>query len=137
MKEYTVKVYDNGSKNWYINGKLHREDGPAIEAPDGYKAWYINDNLHREDGPAIEWGNGDKEWFIHGVELTKREFNKMTKQPKDIEEIIEKVRNLRDSDSHVCEYDVWQRNGEPNVETVPVCSCEQYDQVIDELEKLI
>ena len=55
----------------------------------------------------------------------------------NIESIIEKVIQLRDADSHVCEYDVWQRNGEPNVETVPVCSCEQYDQVIDELQKLI
>jgi hypothetical protein len=55
----------------------------------------------------------------------------------NIESIIEKVRNLRDSDSHVCQYDIWQQNGEPNVKTVPVCSCEQYDQVIDELTKLI
>ena len=31
MIEYTVKVYDNGDKEWYLNGKLHREDGPAIE----------------------------------------------------------------------------------------------------------
>ena len=55
----------------------------------------------------------------------------------NIESIIKKVRQLRDADSHVCEYDVWQRNGEPNVETVPECSCEQYDQVIDELKRLI
>ena len=31
MIEYTVKVYPNGDKSWYLNGKLHREDGPAIE----------------------------------------------------------------------------------------------------------
>lgn len=55
----------------------------------------------------------------------------------NIESIIKKIKILRDSDSHVCEYDVWQQNGEPNTETVPVCSCEQYDQVIDELQKLI
>ena len=55
----------------------------------------------------------------------------------NIESIIEKVRQLRDSDSHVCEYDVWQQNGEPDGDTIPICSCEQYDKVIDELEKLI
>ena len=29
MIEYTVKVWGNGNKSWYLNGKLHREDGPA------------------------------------------------------------------------------------------------------------
>ena len=29
MIEYTVKVYANGDKSWYLNGKRHREDGPA------------------------------------------------------------------------------------------------------------
>jgi hypothetical protein len=29
-------------KEWYINGQLHREDGPAIEYIDGSKSWYIN-----------------------------------------------------------------------------------------------
>ena len=32
MIEYTVKVFGNGDKCWYLNGKRHREDGPAIEA---------------------------------------------------------------------------------------------------------
>ena len=30
MIEYTVKVYDNGTKYWYLNDKYHREDGPAL-----------------------------------------------------------------------------------------------------------
>jgi hypothetical protein len=55
----------------------------------------------------------------------------------NIESIIEEVIRLRDSDSHVCEYHVWQQNGEPNTEKVPVCSCEQYDQVIDRLDDML
>jgi len=31
MIEYTVRVYDNGDKHWYLNGERHREDGPAVE----------------------------------------------------------------------------------------------------------
>ena len=31
MIEYTVKVWANGDKVWYLNGKRHREDGPAVE----------------------------------------------------------------------------------------------------------
>ena len=52
MIEYTVKVWDNGNKSWYLNGKLHREDGPAREWANGDKVWYLNGKLHREDGPA-------------------------------------------------------------------------------------
>ena len=60
------KTYSNGIKHWYLNGKFHREDGPAIEHADGYKAWWLNGMLHREDGPAIEYANGDKVWYLNG-----------------------------------------------------------------------
>ena len=73
MIEYTVKVYENGSKSWYLNGELHREDGPAIERSNGTKFWYRNGELHREDGPAIEYFNGLKEWHLHGKEATEEE----------------------------------------------------------------
>ena len=66
MIEYTVKVYSDGIKQWYLNDQLHREDGPAIEYANGIKYWFLNDQLHREDGPAIEWADGDKSWFLNG-----------------------------------------------------------------------
>jgi len=53
MIEYTVKVHPNGTKEWYINGKRHREDGPAIE-----------------------YGNGNKSWYLNGKKLTEDKFNK-------------------------------------------------------------
>lgn len=67
--------YPNGTKSWYIGGKPHREDGPAIEYPDGRKRWYVRGELHREDGPAVEFGSGDKRWYIRGEKLTEKEFN--------------------------------------------------------------
>ncbi len=42
MIEYTVRVYTDGYKEWFLNGKLHREDGPAVEWADGDKAWFLN-----------------------------------------------------------------------------------------------
>ena len=42
MKTYEVTVSDYSTIRWYLNGKLHREDGPAIEFFDGVKLWYIN-----------------------------------------------------------------------------------------------
>ena len=67
-KEYYQTIYINkdGSKYYYLNGKVHREDGPAIEYVDGTKYWYKNSKLHREDGPAVEHANGNKSWWLNG-----------------------------------------------------------------------
>ncbi len=60
-----VVEYDDGSKTWWLNGKYHREDGPACELADGSKFWYLNGKQHREDGPAVEWPNGAKDWWLN------------------------------------------------------------------------
>ena len=73
MTEYTVKVFPDGTKHWYLNGLPHREDGPAVEWADGDKVWYLNGELHREDGPAIEYTDGTKEWFLNSQEMTEEE----------------------------------------------------------------
>jgi len=65
-KTYEVKVYENDTKHWFLNGKKHREDGPAIEQANGYKVWYLNNKPHREDGPAVEYADGDKHWYLNG-----------------------------------------------------------------------
>ena len=56
--EYKVKVWADGAKQWYLNGKLHREDGPAIE-----------------------YTNGTKHWYLNGKYLTEKQFNKKMKKP--------------------------------------------------------
>jgi len=64
--EDKVKIIcKDGNKYWYLNDKLHREDGPAVEYKNGYKSWYIHGKRHREDGPAIEFAEGDKSWYIN------------------------------------------------------------------------
>jgi len=77
-----VRVYANGDKFWYLNGELHRIDGPAIEYASGDKEWYLNGKYHRIDGPALEYTNGDKAWYIDDIEYTEADFNKkMAKNP--------------------------------------------------------
>jgi len=49
MIEYTVKVWANGNKSWYLNGKRHREDGPAIECASGSKFWCLNGDYVTEE----------------------------------------------------------------------------------------
>ena len=57
---------EHGDKEWFLNGRLHREDGPAIEFANGNKWWFLHGLQHRENGPAIENINGTKQWFLHG-----------------------------------------------------------------------
>ena len=45
MNKPEIKVSSDGAKFWYLNGKLHREDGPAVEYSNGDKRWYLNDKL--------------------------------------------------------------------------------------------
>jgi len=108
MIEYTVKVYDNGNRYWYLNSQLHREDGPACEYTDGAREWWLNGELHREDGPAVECANGTRYWYLNGKyhredgpaveypdggsrfwylngeEYTKEEFLKLTTKAKEL-----------------------------------------------------
>jgi len=80
-----------GTTRWYKNGKLHRDDGPAIingikmengietiqvehNGParilaSGTQYWYQNGKCHREDGPAIINVDGSEEYFINGIKF--------------------------------------------------------------------
>jgi len=67
-KQYSKGYFEidsDGTKRWYLNGKLHRLDGPAVEYASGTKKWYLNDELHRLDGPAIEYIDGTKCWYLN------------------------------------------------------------------------
>jgi hypothetical protein len=89
FKEYKVRVYENGSKHWFLKGEPHREDGPALDYANGDKYWYLNGERHREDGPAVEYAYGNKRWFLNGKELTEEEFNNRMKKNNCNGKIIE------------------------------------------------
>jgi len=59
-EKYEVRVYTDGDKYWYQEGKLHRTDGPAVE-----------------------FANGTKLWYIEGKEYTKKEFIELLKNDCD------------------------------------------------------
>jgi len=40
--------YNVGDRWWYLNGKRHREGGPAIEVSNGEKEWYLNGKKYTE-----------------------------------------------------------------------------------------
>ena len=59
-------IAEDGTKRWYLNGKAHHTNGPAVERADGTKHWCINGKLHRTDGPAIDGVDGTKYWYVDG-----------------------------------------------------------------------
>ena len=66
-KNFTgIVEFPSGKNEWYKEGKLHRENGPAVVFSDGTKHWFKEGNLHREDGPACEWSDGTKHWYKEG-----------------------------------------------------------------------
>jgi hypothetical protein len=51
----------------------------------------LHGKLHREDGPAVEYVNSTKEWYLNGVELTEQEFNRLQRPMElTLQEIAEK-----------------------------------------------
>jgi hypothetical protein len=60
-----------------LNGKRHREDGPAVIYPNGLEQWFLNDKRHRKDGPAITYSDGTEFWFLNGKKLNDLEITRL------------------------------------------------------------
>ena len=73
-KQTCCVIHNNGTKFWYKNGRIHRDDGPAVESADGTKFWYKNGKIHREDGPAREYANSYKEYWLNDKEYSYNEW---------------------------------------------------------------
>ncbi len=50
---------------------------PFVDS-DGKKEWYLNGKLHRVDGPAYEGASGDKEWWLNYKQLSEELYNQLT-----------------------------------------------------------
>ena len=61
-----AKITKYGLQEWFIDGKRHRDDGPAFIMSD-YKEWWQYGKLHRSNAPAIVWEQGNQQsWFYFG-----------------------------------------------------------------------
>jgi hypothetical protein len=77
-----LEINERGTKFWYKDDLLHREDGPAIELANGDKGWYKNGKLHRENSPAVEFADGTKSWWLNGKQLncqSQEEFERLVR----------------------------------------------------------
>ena len=58
-----------GDVKYYLNGLLHRIDGPAVITRDGTRMWYLFGKLDCPNGPAILYPNGTGRWYIDGKQI--------------------------------------------------------------------
>jgi hypothetical protein len=59
---------------WFLDGQLHRTDGPAVIYADGYQVWYLHGKRHRTDGSALIGANGYQAWYLNDKEYTEQEW---------------------------------------------------------------
>ena len=62
----------SGTVRCVSHGKLHNPNGPAIIWENGDKEWWVNGQLHRIDGPAVVKKVSSPEkncWYFHGEYL--------------------------------------------------------------------
>ena len=72
MIEYTVRVYADGKKFWHLDGDIRRIEG------DGYDSYFLNGKRHKEGGPAVIYADGHKEWWLDGKQVTEEEHKRRT-----------------------------------------------------------
>lgn len=57
-------VLEDGTKEWRVEGLLHRNNGPARVTASGFEEWYQRDKKHRVGAPAAySTGPNPSEWW--------------------------------------------------------------------------
>lgn len=87
--EYT-KILEADQKDWYLTSWV-RECEPAKEVLfSREKHWYQNGKIHREDGPAVEFTNIKSNQQVNQVNLSEVKEEVMSRQKKIANEIIKR-----------------------------------------------
>jgi hypothetical protein len=86
-----ISIDEAGNKCHWLNGRVHRTDGPAIENSSGDRGWKLNGEWHREDGPAVEYINGTVAWYLNHELLSFDEWLKRTPGLTDEEKVMYKL----------------------------------------------
>jgi len=76
---------EDGTKRWFLNGKRHRIDDPAVEYADGYKAWYIN-------GEEIEVTTQEQFDIFKGQRDLDKEFPTFECKPTIWSKVVKRIK---------------------------------------------
>lgn len=70
INSYFTETNETFATYSFKNGFLHSYDGNPAEITPSFKKWYFDGKLHKEDGPAIVYNeNYDSRsiYFLHGI----------------------------------------------------------------------
>jgi len=82
-----IKYTNISIKEYYnLSEKERQTKSYCVEYFDVTKFWYINGKRHREDGPAAIYSSGRKYWWLYGIEYSFEDWCKILN--KTDEEII-------------------------------------------------
>ena len=70
----SISHYDNLANSESQQDRLFTHYVPIDTRSNASKHWYVDGKRHRTDGPAIEWGDGTKFWYLNGKRLTEAEW---------------------------------------------------------------
>jgi hypothetical protein len=61
-----LSIDRHGSIRWYRDYKLNRDlDFPSAIWTSGHREWYKNGKLHRENGPAVIYEDSETEYWLN------------------------------------------------------------------------
>lgn len=90
---------NEGTIQFFKDGKLHRDNGPAVIAPDGTLVWWHEGNPHREDGPAAIWYGdlNNVDYYLFGKKVAKQQIDEFQKKKKLQQNLQTKDNNMFDA----------------------------------------
>ena len=98
-------IKNSNGEEWWVNGKRHRKDAPAMIKFIGEERWFWEGSLHRENGPAVKTAFGEEYWYFHGDHYIQQENG--TKEFCSIKSINSNLGSIllhRDNDLPAVEY---------------------------------
>ena len=70
-------------------------DGSSYVCEYGSQYWYLNGKRHRTDGPAVIYGNGAQRWCLNDKEMTEKQRARATgKQPSQFRNIFNRLQKF-------------------------------------------
>lgn len=88
-----LMIWVAGGRSWFLDGKLHRTDGPAEEYGDGVKLWLQHGRCRNIHGPAMLYSDGKVRYYINGQFMSYDTWL-IEREPLLEEELREEIKDM-------------------------------------------
>ncbi len=70
IKEWCISFLD-------IDGKFHRRCGFCHKDSFAYTSYYIHGKRHNDNGPAVIYSDGSVDYYLNDIKYSKEEYDKI------------------------------------------------------------